>query len=150
MNRATLALAAALVLSALSPRLAAQSWDGLRVLKTGDRIRVLDMEGTERSGRFQTLSGDSLGFESSRKVVAVERARVRQVQVRSSAHRVRNALIGAGIGLAIAVAVDQTLGKEFRNEGGESFRAITYVAPIALFGGIGAALPGYRTIYRWK
>jgi preprotein translocase subunit SecD len=63
---------------------------------------------------------------------------------------VRNILIGAGIGLAVGVAVDQTVGTYFRNEQGNNggARAVTYIAPIALFAGIGAALSPYRTIYR--
>jgi hypothetical protein len=62
----------------------------------------------------------------------------------------RNILIGAGIGLAVGIAVDRTLGTYIRNERGDiaGVRALTYAAPIALFAGIGAALAPYRTIYR--
>ena len=62
----------------------------------------------------------------------------------------RNVLIGAGIGVALGVTIDQTLGAYFRNEAGENdgARALTYIAPIAIFSAIGAALPSYRTIYR--
>jgi hypothetical protein len=48
----------------------------------------------------------------------------------------------------VAVTVDQTLGTYLRNEGVNNGRAITYIAPIGLFGGIGAALSSYKTIYR--
>jgi hypothetical protein len=46
--------------------------------------------------------------------------------------------------------VDQSLGAYFRNESNEGAgaRAITYIAPAALFGGVAAAFPAYRTLYR--
>jgi hypothetical protein len=55
--------------------------------------------------------------------------------------RVRNFVIAAAIGLAMGVTVDQTLGAYLRNETGDSHRAVTYIAPIALFGGVAAVLP---------
>jgi len=59
-------------------------------------------------------------------------------------------LIGAGIGAALGITIDQTFGVYLRNETGETpgARAITYIAPIGIFAAIGAALPNYRTIYR--
>ncbi|MDR3698336.1 MAG: hypothetical protein P4L56_01795 [Candidatus Sulfopaludibacter sp.] len=53
------------------------------------------------------------------------------MQVRSGVRRVRNFVIGAAIGLAA---------------GGGCVGA----APIVVFGGISAALPGYRTVYRMR
>ena len=47
MNLAIFALSAALAFGALSPRVAAQSWDSLRVLNAGDRIKVLETAGTD-------------------------------------------------------------------------------------------------------
>ena len=71
------------------------------------------------------------------------------MEVRCNARRTRNLLIGLGIGVAVGVTADQTVGAYVRNESNESAgaRAITYLAPIALFGAIGA-LPAYRTIYK--
>jgi len=56
--------------------------------------------------------------------------------------------IGAAIGLGVAIAVDQTVGRYLRNETGDSGRAITYIAPIGLFGAISAAMSPYRTVYQ--
>ncbi|HEY2016559.1 MAG TPA: hypothetical protein VGH38_23810 [Bryobacteraceae bacterium] len=135
---------------AFSLPLCAQSWDELHSLVPGDRINVLDTTGKELKGTFRAVSADAITVASGQSETAIERLRVRRVQVRSSSRRVRNAVIGVAIGLAIGVAVDQTLGTYLRNESGDSGRAATYAAPIALFGGVGALLPPYRTVYRLR
>jgi hypothetical protein len=128
----------------------AQSWETLRGLRAGDRVKVQETGGQEHSGALRAVSADAIRLAVGTSEVAVERAKVRTVKIRSSARRVRNLLIGAAIGLVIGVTVDNTLGTYFRNESGETdaARAVTYVAPVAIFAGIGAALPGYRTVYK--
>ncbi len=130
--------------------LQAQSWDNLSKLKPGDRVKVLDTSGIERKGAFAGVSADAIMLRTEGGEEAIERAKVRRVQLRSVSHRVRNAMLGAAIGVATGVAIDNTLGRYLRNETGESdaARAMTYVAPIGLFGGLAAAFPGYRTVYR--
>lgn len=127
----------------------AQSWDGLHGLKPGERVNVLDAAGQEHKGTFAAVSDDAISLDTAKGQVAIGRPQVRRVQVRSSSRRVRNLLIGVAVGAAVGATVDQTLGVYFRNESGESAgtRAVSYVAPIALFGGLGA-LPAYRTVYR--
>ena len=80
----------------------------------------------------------------------VERTRVKRVKLRSGSRRVRNTIIGAGIGFAVGLTIDQTLGTYFRNESSEGTgaRVLTYLAPAGIFAVIGAAFPAYRTIYR--
>jgi hypothetical protein len=130
--------------------LQAESWDVLRGLGAGDKIKVVDANHQELKGAFTAFSDRGLSLETAKGVVEIERARVSRVQGRAGSRRVRNILIGAGIGLAVGIAVDQTVGTFFRNEQGNNggARALTYIAPIALFGGIGATLSSYRTIYR--
>jgi hypothetical protein len=125
-----------------------QSWDSLRELKPGDRIKVLETGGREQKGAFTAFSDTAISLQAGKSEVAIERARVRRVQVQSSSRRLRNAAIGIGIGIAIGVAVDGTLGKWLRNEGTESARPLMYIVPIGLFGGIAAAPAGYRTVYK--
>ena len=130
--------------------LPAQSWEELRGLRTGDRVLVLDSAGRQHKGAFASVTDDAISFTSGKSLVSVEKTRVRRVKTPSGSRRLRNALIGIGIGVAIGVTTDQTLGTLFRNEAGESSgaRALTYIAPIGIFGGIAAALPAYKTIYR--
>lgn len=129
--------------------LSAQSWDGLRGLKPGVRVNVLDAAGQEHKGTFTAVSDDAISLETGQGQVSIERLRVRRIQVRSNSRRTRNIFLGVAIGVAVGVTVDQTVGAYLRNESGESggARAVSYVAPIALFGGLGA-IPAYRTVYR--
>jgi hypothetical protein len=128
----------------------AQPWSTLRSLAPGDRVKVRDTEGATYSGRFRAVSETGISVETGQREVSIERGRVRRVQVRSGARRVRRILIFSGIGLGVGVAADYTAGAYIRNEGSETTgqRALTYLAPVALFGGISAAFPAYRTIFR--
>ena len=137
-----------LALFVSAPPLAAQSWDVVRALKPGDRIKVIETSRKEHTGKVAAVTAESIAVESGNSQVSLDRANVRRVEVRSSNRRLRNLAIGAAIGLAIGVATDQTLGTYLRNEVGDSSRPLFYVVPIGLFGGIGAALAPYKTIYR--
>jgi hypothetical protein len=139
-----------LALAALAAPLWAQSWDSLHGLRSGDAVRVAETGGQEHHGSFTAVSADALTIRTSDGPHNIERTKIREVKVRSSGRRIRNLLIGAGIGLATGIAADQTLGAALRNETGDSKRPIMYLAPIALFGGIGAAIPAYRTVYRLR
>src|ERR1051325_8491367 len=87
--------------------LSAQSWDALNGLKPGDRISILEMAGKEHKGDFTAVSAEAISLKTSKGEVAVERARVRRVEVRSSSRRLRNTLIGVAIGVTLGVVVDQ-------------------------------------------
>jgi len=128
----------------------AQPWEAIRELKPGDHVKVREAGGQEHSGAFRAVSANAITLAEGKGEVAIAKVKVRTVKVRASSRRVRNLLIGAAIGVAIGATADNTLGAYFRNESGqtEAARAVTYIAPIAIFAGIGAALPGYRTVYK--
>ncbi len=127
----------------------ADSWDLLKSLRPGDAIRVMDASGN-RTGRFVKWSAEAITMEKGKSEVALERAQVERVQVKSGARRARNAAIGGAIGLALGVLADQTLGRYARNETGETTgaRVATVMAPAGLFAGIAALTSGWRTVYR--
>ncbi len=129
--------------------LTAQAWDTLREVQ-GRHIKVVDTSGENRNGICDSVTADGITVQAGSSRITIERLKVRRVQVRSGARRVRNLVIGAAIGLAVGVTMDQTVGAYLRNETGDSGRGITYAAPIVVLGGIGAALPGYRTVYRMR
>jgi hypothetical protein len=138
-----------LVLTVCALPLAAQSWETVRGLAAGTRIKVRETNGLEHKGTVAAVAPDAISVATGGgQAVSIARGQVSRVQAHSSSRRLRNIVIGAGIGLGVAVAVDLTVGAYLRNETGESGRAVTYIAPIGLFGAIGAVLSPYRTIYR--
>jgi hypothetical protein len=128
--------------------LSAQSWDSLQSLRPGDAVRIVDTGGKEFSGSFAAATAESLTIQSQGSARLLAKTAIRLVKVRSTSRRLRNLLIGVSVGVVTGVAVDQTLGAALRNETGDSKRPLMYLAPIALFGGIGGAIPAYRTVYR--
>ena len=61
----------------------------------------------------------------------------------------RNVLIGVGVGAAISLVTDQTLGAYLRNESNPpGARPLIWALSIAVCGGIGAAIPSYPVIYQ--
>ena len=54
----------------------AQSWDTLRGLKAGERIRVVDSSGAAQSGAFRAVSDSSITLAGGRGESAIERSRV--------------------------------------------------------------------------
>jgi len=125
----------------------AQSWESLSSLR-GQPVKVLDTSGEERKGVCESAGPDAITIQTGKGQVSIEKAKVRRVQVKSGTRRARNIAIGAAVGVAVGLTVDQTLGTYLRNETGDSGRPAMYLAPIGLFGGIGAALSPYRTVYR--
>lgn len=136
-----------LFLVAMCAPLAAQSW-ALVQSAQGQHVKVFEISGQEHKGICEAVTADSLTLQAGKNRITIERTKVRRVSVRSGARRARNIAIGAAIGLAAGLVTDQTLGTFLRNEGHDSERAITYAAPIVVFGGIGAAFSGYHTVYR--
>jgi len=123
-------------------------WQDLSRLKSDDRIEVITASGGEK-GEFVSSSTESLTIRAGGSEKRFERSMVMQVVSRSRSHRIRNILIGAGIGTAIAGVTDGTLGVYLRNESNpDNARALIWTLPIAAGVGLGAALPAHKTIYK--
>ncbi len=133
-----------LVLAAPAPR----TWENLSHLTPGAPIEVFTSDRAEK-GEFVSSSTESLTVRTIRGEQKVLRPEVLRVVSRAQSRRMRNALIGVGVGAAIGLAVDQSLGRFLRNESNPSAaRPLIWTLPIALCGGIGAAFPSYPVIYR--
>ena len=130
--------------------LAAESWDVVRGLDPGRPVEVRNAAGEDRRGALRAVSADSISLQTDKGEITFQRADVRRVRVKSGSRRVRSILIGVAIGATIGLIADNTVGAYVRNETGEGTgaRAVTYLAPIGIFGAIGAALSPYRTVYR--
>ncbi len=126
------------------------SWDEVQGLSTGQILKIATKGGTTHKGAFASLAGTSLRIVEGSAEASISKDDVLRVEVRAEGRRARNVLIAAGVGLAIGIVLDQTLGTIARNETGEDSgtRVATVALPAALLGGIAALFPGYRTVYR--
>jgi hypothetical protein len=127
---------------------ASNTWESLGRLNSGAPIEVVTNDRAEK-GEFVSSSTESLTIRTRRYEQRFARAEVVRVVSRAQSRRARNALIGVGVGAAVGLITDQTLGRYLRNESNPaSARPLIWTLPIALFGGIGATLPSYPAIYR--
>ena len=124
-----------------------KTWESLGQLKPGAPIEVVTSDRAEK-GEFLSSSTESLTIRTRRGEQRFLRSEVVRVVSRRS-RRTRNVLIGVGVGAAIGLVTDQTLGAYLRNESNPvSARPLIWIVPIALCGGVGAAFPSYPVIYK--
>ena len=125
-----------------------KTWESLVQVKPGTLIEVVTSDHAEK-GEFVSSSTESLTIKTRGGEQRFLRPEVVRVVSRSQPRRKRNVLIGVGVGAAISLITDQTLGAYLRNESNPaSARPLIWTVPIALCGGIGAAFPSYTVIYR--
>jgi hypothetical protein len=128
----------------------AQGWDKVQALKPGQEIRVETAQG-KQMGLLVEAGSAALRFQPQGGAeISVVSADVQRVYVRKKSNRLRNTLIGAGVGVAVGAVVYGTLGTLFRNETGDE--PMLLVAPILIGTGVGAALPsgGMKLVYDAK
>ena len=127
---------------------ASKTWESLGQLNSGAPIEVVTSDRAEK-GEFVSSSTESLTIHTRRGEQKFLRLEVVRVVSRTQSRRMRNVLIGVGVGAAIGLITDQTLGRYLRNESNPaSARPLIWTLPIALCGGIGAAFSSYPVIYR--
>jgi hypothetical protein len=127
---------------------APKTWDNVGRLKPGAAVEVITADHAER-GEFVASSTESLTIRTKTGERKFTRMEVMRVVSRGQSRRLRNALIGAGVGAALGLVTDQTLGTYLRNESNPSgARALIWTIPIAAGTGIGAAFPSYPVVYK--
>ena len=131
-----------------SAQTARDSWDNLKQLQPGQRIEVVDMKLKSLKGTFVSFSEEAISLRVKESEVAVPRPDVLRVSLRENSKRTRNLLIGLGIGAAGGLATG--LGIMEREPGYAGAVAGTTVLFAVVGAGLGAAFPGYQTIYRVK
>jgi hypothetical protein len=127
---------------------ASKTWDSVRQLRPGAPIEVVTTDRAVK-GEFVSSSTEGLTIRTRSGEQRFARPDIVRVVSRTRSRRVRNILIGVGVGAAISLVTDRTIGAYLRNEANpESARPLIWTLPIALCGGIGAAAPSYPVIYR--
>jgi hypothetical protein len=156
-SRLTLLCLATLLFSASMRGQSASDWASLGntpAISVGTEIEARTTDNKRYRGQFRSASDDALVMITASGEQRLARATVSRVSVRKPGHRLRNALIGFGIGaaggLTLGAVADarctgdcvegkQPLGKEFGTALGAVIGAV-----------IGVALPtgGWREVYR--
>lgn len=125
-----------------------RTWESLGKLDSGAPIEVVTSDRAEK-GELVSSSTESLTIHTLRGEQRFLRKEVVRVVSRNQSRRIRNVLIGVGVGAAIGLVTDQTLGAYLRNESNPSVaRPLIWTLPVAFCGGIGAAFPSYTVLYR--
>src|SRR3990170_999623 len=93
---------------------ARDSWDSLKQLQPGHKIKIVDMSLKSWDGRLLSVSDEAITIREKQKQqeITVERAKVFRVTDLQRSRRARSALIGLAIGASLGAVV----GALFRDE----------------------------------
>jgi hypothetical protein len=148
MRRATLTILLSLWFPILALGQASQeSWDNLKELRPGQEIQVVDPHMKTLNGAFVSSSHDALTLRVGNDEVSVPRPDVTRVSVRHTSKRLRNTLIGMGIGAAGGLGAGFKLMERETGYAGAVVGTAAFFAAVGA--GVGAVIPARtRTIYR--
>lgn len=139
------------------------SWENLSALQAGQKIQVVDMNSKKHSGTFVNVSGIAISYQDAAGEQTIQKQDVRSVKLLGSKHRVRNTLVGIGVGGGVGAGTGAGIGAAtFHSCSSQSFcvqpvgkGGSTGIAAVVGFAGgaavgaiVGALLPGHSTIYR--
>lgn len=124
------------------------SWSSLGELREGDKIDVVQMNFKRVTGTFLGFSDDALTLRAKNSEISISREQVLRVSSRERSKRVRNMLIGLAVGAATGAVIGASLDAK-SGESGEHLGLILFTPfGLGVGAGVGAAVPGYETIYR--
>ena len=126
---------------------APKTWAAVGRLTPGTPVEVVTSSGPEM-GQVVSSSTEDLTIRTNGREHKFARSEILRVTSRARSKRLRNMLIGAGIGVGVSLLADRTIGTYLRNESSSNGRPFIWTIPIAAGAGIGAAFPGYPVIYR--
>jgi hypothetical protein len=119
---------------------ASSNWSILPAIDRGQKIRIETLT-AKYTGSFTSASEDSIMLDAGQGQVSIPRTDVIRVYSQSHSNRMRNTLIGAGIGTVIGAVTYGTLGKLLRNEGADNTVGSLLLPPIGVGAVIGAVIP---------
>jgi outer membrane lipoprotein SlyB len=124
------------------------SWSALSGLRPGQKIEVADTSSKKHSGTFLNVSDTAISTQGNASEQTTLRPQVRSVRLMESSHRMRNALIGAGIGAGAGGGITAAAWEQHGFLGSKG----TGAAVGAIIGGVAGAIvgvlsPSHKTIY---
>lgn len=143
MRHALFALSLALFVAlASAPRASAQGaavagdWAAVQAIAPGAKLVVRTKDGERLKGIFEHATDLVLVVERGGKQMAIEREKIRRVQVDRGKSRLKGALLGAAVGAGAGFGVGGGLYFPYPDE----FAGVTVPATMALGAAIGAGL----------
>jgi hypothetical protein len=134
------------------------NWEKLRQLSAGQEIQVVQNGAKSSRGSFRSVTDDTIVVSFGAGEQIISRQGVLRVSSKGKSHRVRNALIGAGVGagagLGIGAAIDS---RDKCSQGGFCLNILPnggkeIATPLGAIVGaiVGAVIPtgGWHEIYR--
>ena len=152
--KASLLLALGFLVSSSTYCLGQSEWNVVQQLPSGQEIKVVLKEGGSRRGSFESANDTGVVIRAGKGEQTLSRDHVARILVKSKGHRVRNVLIGAGIGagagLGAGASIDNNCSKTSIVCTGNKGKAILTPAFGLLGAGIGALFPsgGWHEVYR--
>jgi hypothetical protein len=125
------------------------SWSDLSALRKGQKIQVDDTNSKKYFGTFLNVSDTAISTQGNASEQSILRPQVRSVKLMENSHRLRNTLLGAGIGAGAGGGVTAAAWEQHGFLGSKP----TGAAVGAIIGGlsgaiVGVLLPSHKTIYR--
>jgi hypothetical protein len=124
-------------------------WENLKSLRKGQHVDVVQMDLKSFRGDFLDVSDEAIRIRVKKEERAIARDQIFRVSVRTAARRGRNALIGVAVGAGLGAAVGAGV---LYGTGGSDFAGAIVGATTGIGAatgvGLGAAFPGYSTVYR--
>jgi len=131
------------------------SWANLSALQPGWRIQIVEANSKHNSGRFVSVTEDAVTLQEKSGEKTIQRRDVRVVRLMKNKHRLRNTLVGAGVGASVGAGIGVATGGPCRVPSSCFFyltrgqQAAIFAAPGILIGAaVGVLWPTHAIIYR--
>jgi len=134
------------------------NWDKLKQLAPGQEIEVVQKDAKSTRGNFRNVTDEAIAVNTAAGDQTISRQNVVRVSSKGKTHRMRNALIGAGIGAGAGLGIGAAMDVHDKcSQGGFCINILPnggkeIVTPLGAIVGaiVGALLPsrGWHEIYR--
>ena len=128
----------------------AATWDDVKQLTVGQEIMVVQKDAKAFRGRLAKVSDEAIVVRLTSDEQTIARDNVERVSSRGASHRLRNVVVGAGVGFGAGAGIGAAAGNP-NSIGGRGIPAAAGGAiGLAAGAAVGAALPsrGWHEVYR--
>jgi hypothetical protein len=134
------------------------SWANLSSLQSGQKVQIVDMHSKKYSGSFMNVSDTAISYQETGSTQTMQRQDVRSVKLMENKHRLRNTLIGGGVGAGAGAVIGAASVHPCSTSDFLCFQpigrgAIAGIGAVVGFAGgavVGALLPSHKMIYSVK